>query len=500
MSSTFVLPPYGPARDTAILEAIASGSLDSPTWINIQLDRVVLRVSSDYLTIGGMRVPMGASVAQAAVNYLESILPTKAIVDAIEIAARDHGQMVPFMAWPTWQGDSQLQSSTVLWREQNIAQFVGNAPMGTLFAGHLKDVILSAFMPTGRVVIYGGRDVNGKRVQPVYPIPGGEPGHEATFDGGYAHGVRAVRNTCLLDGKPTTVRDILQDPTLAPLLGGPVAMTSYPTTLSTTVSATGTFTRQMWKGMRGPDVKEVQELLCKAKFSVVVDGIFGRETEMNVSSFQAEYGLAQTGKVDAKTLAFLRGETPPDSSPVGNPIKAALPKIAFNQAKNYYPGRRRPIDRICLHDMESVRTKTTAENVASWFAGADAPMASTHYNIDCDSIVQSVHDEDTAFGAKGMNADAIHIELAGRASQSSVEWSDDYSTAMLGLAAQLVYSLCEKWDVPKKFVDAAGLLRGERGITTHAEVTKAFKQSTHTDPGPNFPIAAFIASVNRIIP
>jgi hypothetical protein len=44
-------------------------------------------------------------------------------------------------------------------------------------------------------------------------------------------------------------------------------------------------------------------------------------------------------------------------------------------------------------------------------------------------------------------------------------------------------------------VDVAGLLRGDRGITTHDAVSKAFKQSTHWDPGPGFPLADFANAV-----
>jgi hypothetical protein len=48
-------------------------------------------------------------------------------------------------------------------------------------------------------------------------------------------------------------------------------------------------------------------------------------------------------------------------------------------------------------------------------------------------------------------------------------------------------------------VNAAALAAGgagARGITMHRDVSAAFHKSTHTDPGPNFPIVEF---VNRVL-
>jgi hypothetical protein len=50
-------------------------------------------------------------------------------------------------------------------------------------------------------------------------------------------------------------------------------------------------------------------------------------------------------------------------------------------------------------------------------------------------------------------------------------------------AAELVRAICKRWDIPLERVDAAGLLAGKRGITSHAAVGAAFKKSTHVDPG-----------------
>jgi len=60
----------------------------------------------------------------------------------------------------------------------------------------------------------------------------------------------------------------------------------------------------------------------------------------------------------------------------------------FIKAKNYTEGRDSSIDLLVIHTMEAPEKGETAENIASWFAGANAPQASAHYCIDANSVVQ----------------------------------------------------------------------------------------------------------------
>ncbi len=183
-------------------------------------------------------------------------------------------------------------------------------------------------------------------------------------------------------------------------------------------------------------------------------------------------------------------EPPPDTEP--NP----LPPIKFVQARNYTKGRKGSIDLIVIHDMEARETPLTAENVAAWFAGPNAPKASVHYNVDVDTIVQSVRDEDTAWHAPGANHNGIGIEHAGYARQTESEWLDDYSRRMLRLSARLVATLCRRHSIPVELVDAEGLRNGRRGITTHALVSKAWPhKSNHQDPGKGFPMAWYLDQI-----
>jgi hypothetical protein len=123
----------------------------------------------------------------------------------------------------------------------------------------------------------------------------------------------------------------------------------------------------------------------------------------------------------------------------------------------------------------------------------------SHNCVDVDSVVQCVKEEDTAYHAPP-NSHSIGIEHAGYASQTARDWADDYSEKMLTVSAALTADICRRYGIPVEYIDSGGLLAGKRGITTHAQVSKAWRQSDHTDPGPNFPIIHYIDLVRGSAP
>lgn len=172
--------------------------------------------------------------------------------------------------------------------------------------------------------------------------------------------------------------------------------------------------------------------------------------------------------------------------------------LPFVQAKNYTPASRKPSDIkwIVLHAMQAPERLTTAEGTANYFATTSV-KASAHFNCDADSTVQSVRLKDVAYGAPGANKSGVHIEQAGYSEQSAVDWSDEFSQKMLrGQVAPLVAKLAVACGIPIRFVDAAGLLRGENGITTHHECSKAFG-GDHWDPGGAYPMGQLLELVRR---
>lgn len=173
--------------------------------------------------------------------------------------------------------------------------------------------------------------------------------------------------------------------------------------------------------------------------------------------------------------------------------------VPFIRAAHFTPADRKTIDLIVLHAAETTERTGTARGTAHWFQDP-ACRASAHYVVDADEVLQCVLARDIAWGAPGANRNGLHIEHAGRAAQTADQWRDEFSMATLHRSIELCARLCKGLDIPPKFVDAAGLLIGARGVTTHAEVTRAYKTAGgHMDPGEGFPLLWFIDRVASIL-
>lgn len=171
------------------------------------------------------------------------------------------------------------------------------------------------------------------------------------------------------------------------------------------------------------------------------------------------------------------------------------------QAKNFTRANRTKIDLVVIHTMEAPERSATAENVAAWFAGADAPMASAHYNVDADGVVQSVLERDVAWHASDVNGYSIGVEHAGYAKQSPEEWTDEASVAILERSAELVAGICRRYEIPAVRLTGGDLKAGmRRGICGHVDVSVAFHGGKgHWDPGPHFPWDLYLEMVRSYL-
>lgn len=159
------------------------------------------------------------------------------------------------------------------------------------------------------------------------------------------------------------------------------------------------------------------------------------------------------------------------------------------------PPTPRDIGLIVIHSAEVKEGPGQATWLMNYCANEDR-KASWHFAVDADAITQSVKIEDIAWHAgHTANLRGVGIELATWGMPTAEQWADDYNKKMLSLAAFFVAGLCKKLNIDPFYVDAAGLLEGRRGITTHAQCSLAFKETDHMDPGPDFPMDAFIADV-----
>jgi hypothetical protein len=175
--------------------------------------------------------------------------------------------------------------------------------------------------------------------------------------------------------------------------------------------------------------------------------------------------------------------------------------MRFVQAVNYTPVASRSIDLLVIHDMEAPEGPLTAESVANYFAHQrkGTSGSSAHYNIDNNSVVQSVKDHDVSWAAPGANHDGLHFEHAGYARQTREQWLDAYSRKMLfEISAPLIADKAKEYHIPPVFLRAPELVAQKRGVTTHLEITKAFSHGIgHTDPGTSFPLERFMTVVAK---
>ena len=145
-------------------------------------------------------------------------------------------------------------------------------------------------------------------------------------------------------------------------------------------------------------------------------------------------------------------------------------------------GDNKPINRIVLHSTVSPCEPGGAREIAAYFRSPSAG-GSAHYVVDPKETVQVVYDGVIAWHAPP-NQHSIGIEMCDYPSAESADrWDDRNHGAMLERVARLTARLCLAYNVPIAFLDIDDLRAGKRGITTHNNVSQAWHESSHWDPG-----------------
>ena len=94
----------------------------------------------------------------------------------------------------------------------------------------------------------------------------------------------------------------------------------------------------------------------------------------------------------------------------------------------------------------------------------------------------------------GANHDGI-TEHVGEAKQTGREWGDEFSTAMLGSLGGTWRREVRRIRIPVVWPSVSDLRAGRRGITSHNNVSKAFRKLVALGSGPGFPIQpTFVSS------
>jgi hypothetical protein len=134
--------------------------------------------------------------------------------------------------------------------------------------------------------------------------------------------------------------------------------------------------------------------------------------------------------------------------------------------------------------------------VARYFR-SPASGGSAHYVTDPEAAVQVVKDHRVAWHAPP-NPQTLGIEMCDipgpvpgdgripallKAARRTWRWRKANQKALLHVTAQLTAQLLLAYDLPATWLGPRALKAGRRGVTSHANVSRTWHQSTHWDPG-----------------
>lgn len=192
------------------------------------------------------------------------------------------------------------------------------------------------------------------------------------------------------------------------------------------------------------------------------------------------------------------------------PVDPSL-TAAFIQADHTSVGSNLPVTRIVIHGTVSRTFIGGAVSVAGYFT---SPLSggSAHYVVDPATVVQCVAEETIAWHAPP-NQGSLGIELCDLVDYSeaqSYDWARFPNEAawnarwdlpdfdnMLLLGAALTRELATKYSVPLTEIGPSNLLAGAWGLCGHIDVSNAWHQSDHHDPGVTFPWGRFMSYVTN---
>ena len=161
-----------------------------------------------------------------------------------------------------------------------------------------------------------------------------------------------------------------------------------------------------------------------------------------------------------------------------------------------------PAHLIVIHTSEQPKaTTTSAQSLASFIStpATSTNTASYHYAVDLDDVVPLVDEDDIAYHAPP-NWRGIGICLTGAAARDWTGVTDGVDdTPELELAAAKVADICRRRSIPVRRLTVEQMRAGERGIVGHVDVSAAWGQTNHTDPGTGFPWTSFLALVDRYL-
>lgn len=154
----------------------------------------------------------------------------------------------------------------------------------------------------------------------------------------------------------------------------------------------------------------------------------------------------------------------------------------------------KPITRVVIHSAVMPCEPGRARQLAEWNARGTTG-GSWHYAVDPTATVQCSWDSYVCWHAPP-NSGSLGIEMADYPGQRPTgaravihrlrkawRWTSPNHRKMLERTAILTAALLRGYDLPPVYLTVRDLRAGRKGFTTHKNVSRAFGQSTHWDPG-----------------
>jgi hypothetical protein len=172
-------------------------------------------------------------------------------------------------------------------------------------------------------------------------------------------------------------------------------------------------------------------------------------------------------------------------------MAAQYPDIPYDGPPKSYGKTSYPKRYIAIHNTSNDATDTGEAD----YAQRRTDGTSSHYYVDANSITQSLTTELGAnhAGSTTGNRHAISYEITGVNGWSRARWMSSVAWSLL---ARQIARDCRKHGIVPQLLTVAQMQDGKAtGIVTHDLMRRAWHGTTHTDPGPNFPLDHLLALV-----
>lgn len=174
-------------------------------------------------------------------------------------------------------------------------------------------------------------------------------------------------------------------------------------------------------------------------------------------------------------------------------VKFSPPKVPYVEAR--HKGGKQTPTLIVLHSTVTTSAKGAALGVANWWNSSRSPQTSAHYVVDEATAYQCVFDHTIAFHC-GYNTNSIGLEMCDMPDPKDAKrWDDKAHQGVMKNTAEIAADLCLAYGIRPRYLTDEELLKWGRsktarngGITTHAQMSRVFKRSSHWDPGAFQPI------------